>query len=89
MALGAQRSDVLLLVLKNAGTLLGCGLAAGLVSAWVAMRAIRSFLFGVGAHDPLTTVAVCGLLMLCGFTAALLPARRAASTDPMQALRTE
>ena len=89
MALGAQRGHVLLLVLTNAGMLLGCGMAVGLVCAWAAMQAIRSFLFGVGAHDPLTTVGVCALLMLCGLSAALIPARRAASIEPTEALRAE
>jgi ABC-type antimicrobial peptide transport system permease subunit len=89
MALGAQRSDVLLLILKNAGVLVGTGLAAGLVFAWIATRAIRSFLFGVSEHDPATTVVVSTLLVVCALLAAFLPARRAASTDPMQALRTE
>ena len=89
MALGAQRGDVLLLVLKNAAALLGCGLAAGLACAWIATQAIRSFLFGVGAHDPLTVVVVCALLVLCGLSAALIPARRAASIHPTEALRAE
>jgi ABC-type lipoprotein release transport system permease subunit len=52
-------------------------------------RAIKSFLFGVSEHDPLTVVAVCALLIVCALMAALVPARRAASIDPMQALRTE
>ena len=89
MALGAQRSDVLLLILKNAAVLVGSGVVAGLVCAWLATRAIQSFLFGVSAHDPITTVAVCLLLLVCGLMAALAPARRAASADPMQSLRTE
>lgn len=89
MALGAQRSDVLLLVLKDASMLLASGLAVGLGCAWVATRAIRSFLFAVGMHDPVTTVAVCGLLMVCGLVAAFMPARSAASIHPMQALRTD
>ncbi len=89
MALGAQRGDVLLMVLKNAGVLLGIGLGAGLVCSWAATRALQSFLFGVSAHDPMTIAVVCGLLIVCGAMAALVPARRAASIDPMQALRTE
>ena len=89
MALGAQRSDVLLLVMRNAGVLLGIGLAAGLGCAWIATRAMKSFLFGVSEHDPLTAAVVCALLIVCGSVAALMPARRAASIDPMQALRTD
>jgi predicted permease len=89
MALGAQRTDVTLLVLRKAGFLLGSGLALGLACTWMATRTIRAFLFGVDAHDPATILLVCGLLAVCGFIAALIPARRAASIDPMQALRTE
>jgi ABC-type antimicrobial peptide transport system permease subunit len=89
MALGAQRADVTLLVLRQAGFLLGLGLACGLVCTWISTRAVQAFLFGVEAHDPTTILLVCGLLAVCGFIAALIPARRAASIDPMQALRTE
>ena len=89
MALGAKRSDVLALVLKNAGVLIGSGLMAGVACAWVATRAIRSFLFEVSAHDPATVAMVCGLLLACSLLAALVPARRAASVDPMKALRAE
>jgi ABC-type antimicrobial peptide transport system permease subunit len=89
MALGAQREDVLVLVLRNAGVLIGVGLLAGLACAGVATRAIQSFLFGVGAHDPATVALVSGLLLACGLLAALVPARRAASIDPMKALRME
>jgi predicted permease len=89
MALGAQRTDVTLLVLRKAGFLLGSGLALGLACTWIATRTIQAFLFDVDAHDPATILLVCMLLAICGFMAALIPARRAASIDPMQALRTE
>jgi ABC-type antimicrobial peptide transport system permease subunit len=89
MALGAQRSDVLLLVLKNAGFLVGAGLLAGLACTWIVARAVRSFLFGVSVHDPATIAAASALLMVCGLLAAFMPARRAASADPAQALRME
>ena len=89
MALGAQRTDVTLLVLRKAAFLLGLGLVSGLACSWIATRAIKAFLFEVGEHDPATIFWVCGLLAICGFVAALIPARRAASVDPMQALRTE
>jgi predicted permease len=89
MALGAKRSDVMLLILKKAALLLALGLISGLVASWFATRALQAFLFGVGRHDPITILSVCGLLAACGVIAALIPARRAASIDPMQALRTE
>jgi predicted permease len=89
IALGAQRTDVMLLVLKRASLLLALGLVSGLVASWFATRAIQAFLFGVGRHDPITTLSVCALLAVSGLIAAIIPARRAASIDPMQALRTE
>jgi len=89
MALGAERQDVLLLVMRNAGGLVAAGLMVGLVCVWMVTRVMRSFLFGVSEHDPLTVLAVCVLMTICGLLAALVPARRAASIEPMQALRTE
>jgi putative ABC transport system permease protein len=89
MALGAQRSDVVMLVLKKAALLLALGLLSGLVASWFATRTIQAFLFGVGRHDPITILSVCALLAISGLIAALIPARRAASIDPMQALRAE
>jgi putative ABC transport system permease protein len=89
MALGAERRDVVLLIVRNAAALVLTGLAAGLTCTWLGTRALRSFLFGVSEHDPLTVVSISLLLIICGLVAALVPARRAASIDPMQALRTE
>jgi ABC-type antimicrobial peptide transport system permease subunit len=89
MALGAQRTDVMLLVLKKAALLLALGLVSGLVASWFTTRAMQAFLFGVGRHDPMTLLSVCALLALSGLIAAIIPARRAASIDPLQALRTD
>jgi predicted permease len=89
MALGAERRDVLLLILRNAVVLVVWGLGLGLVCTWMVTRLLKSFLFGVGQHDPFTVVTVSVLLLVCGTMAAFVPARRAASIDPMQALRTE
>ena len=57
MALGAQRSDVVLLVVKKAALLLALGLTGGLIAAWFATRVIQSFLFNVSGHDPVTIVS--------------------------------
>ncbi|MGH9604733.1 MAG: ADOP family duplicated permease [Terracidiphilus sp.] len=89
MALGAQRRDVMLLVLRNAAILLSLGLAIGLGCAWFAARIMKAFLFEVGDHDLATLSIACALLAVCGLLAAFVPARRAASVDPMQALRAE
>ncbi len=89
MALGAQRGDVMLLVLGNAALLLGLGLTIGFGCAWFAVGVMKSFLFEVGGHDPLTLCIACVLLAMFGLLAAIVPARRAASVDPMQALRAE
>jgi predicted permease len=89
IALGAQRTDVVLMVLKKAALLLALGLMSGLVASWFTTRAMQAFLFGVGRHDPMTILSVCALLAVSGLTAAIIPARRAASIDPMQALRTD
>ncbi|MGB6192245.1 MAG: FtsX-like permease family protein, partial [Terracidiphilus sp.] len=89
MALGAAGRDVLLLILRNAAVLVVSGLALGLACTWGATKLLKSFLFGVGQHDPFTVMAVSVLLLVCGLIAAIIPARRAASIDPMQALRTE
>ena len=80
---------MLLLILRNASVLVVCGLGLGLACTWIATRLLKSFLFGVGQHDPFTVVTVSVLLVVCGLMAAFVPARRAASIDPMQALRTE
>ncbi len=89
MALGAERRDVLFLIIRNAAALVFTGLVAGLVCTWVATRMLKSFLFGVSEHDPVTVISASLLLVACGLIAAFVPARRAASIDPMQALRTE
>ncbi len=89
MALGAQRIEVMQLVLKKAALLLALGLVSGLGVSWFAMRVLQAFLFGVGQHDPGTILSVCALLAVSGLIATIIPARRAASIDPVQALRTE
>lgn len=89
MALGADRRRVTRMVLRQALILLAAGIAAGLALAFWASRFLDSFVYGVSTHDPWTLAAVPSTLMLFGVLAALIPARRAASIDPMVALRAE
>ena len=89
LALGAQRGDVLWLVLRRASILLGIGIGIGIAVSWATSGILRSFLYGLHAYDALTVLAVALVLGVCGIAASYLPARRAASTDPMEALRTE
>lgn len=89
IALGASEKDVLGLIFGRALRLIVAGLAIGVAAAWFATTLIRGYLFGVQAHDPVTSLAAISLLVLAGLLAAYLPARRAASVNPMQALRTE
>jgi putative ABC transport system permease protein len=87
MALGASRQSVAQMVLRQGSILIGAGLVAGLIIAFPAERLIKSFLYQVRSLDLWTYVAVALLVPAIGLVAALLPARRAASIQPMQALR--
>ena len=89
MALGAKEKDVLGLVLWDGLIVIGAGLAIGLLLAAVATRVIASFLYGVGATDPLTFIAVPLLLGSVALLASYVPARRAVKVDPLVALRYE
>ncbi len=89
MALGATRQSVAQLVLRQGSILIGAGLGAGLLLAFAAARLIKGFLYQVPPLDLWTYVAVAVTLSIIGLIAALLPARRAASIEPMQALRIE
>ncbi|HUH62347.1 MAG TPA: ABC transporter permease [Terracidiphilus sp.] len=89
MALGAKRSDVLAMVLRNGARLAIAGAAAGMVGAIALTRLMRDLLFEVSPTDPLVLGCVCVLLILVALAACIVPARRAASIEPMQALRTE
>jgi putative ABC transport system permease protein len=89
MALGAQRFDVLRLILVHSMTIVGIGLAIGMMSALFLTRLMSSLLFGVGAHDLFIHGFVLVLLAAAGLVASYIPARRAMSVDPMEALRYE
>jgi ABC-type antimicrobial peptide transport system permease subunit len=89
MALGAGRGDVVRLVLGRALGLACVGAAIGVVGAVAATRVLRTLLFGVSPTDALTLAAVPLLLLAVAAAAAYGPARRAALTDPVAALRME
>jgi putative ABC transport system permease protein len=86
MALGAQKSDVLRLVVRQGMTLAAIGVVVGLVGALGLTRVISNLLFGVGASDPTTFIVISLLLIAVAFVACYLPARRAAKLDPVIAL---
>lgn len=89
LALGAQRNDIVWLVLRHAVVLLGAGGAIGLAVAWAASGLMRSYLYGARGWDAATILLVLLVLGSCGLAASYLPARRAAQVDPVQALRSE
>jgi predicted permease len=89
IALGAQRANILHMVLRRALLLVGAGLVCGGVMAWFSAAIARSYLYGVQAHDSVTFAVVVLVLAAASLLAAWLPARHAASIEPMQALRSE
>src|SRR5205814_548428 len=89
IALGAGKSSIFRLVVGQAMTLVAISLAVGLVGALAATRLLNSLLYGVGASDPITFIAIVLLVSAVAFIAAWLPARRATRVDPIIALRAE
>lgn len=89
MALGAQSSDVLGLVLREGMILASVGIGIGMAAALGLMQVLRSLLFGITPTDPLTFICAALLLITVALLACYLPARRAAKIDPMEALRYE
>jgi ABC-type antimicrobial peptide transport system permease subunit len=89
MALGAQRVDVLAMVLRQSMTLVAAGLAAGLLGALALTRLLREALYGLTPTDPKTYAGVSLLFVTVALAAAYLPARRAVRIDPVTALRHE
>ena len=89
MALGADRNNILALVLREAGTLLAIGLGVGLALSVAGGHAVRSMLFGLSPYDSGTLATAVVLLVAVALAASYLPARRAARLEPMAALREE
>jgi ABC-type antimicrobial peptide transport system permease subunit len=89
MALAAQRSDMLKLVIEQGIKLALIGILLGLGGALALTQVMQSLLFGGGASDPLTFAGVALLLTAVALLACLVPARRAAKVDPLVALRYE
>jgi putative ABC transport system permease protein len=88
MALGATRQNVMRMILRSAGALMGIGLAIGSAGAWYLSALVRTFLFQIEPTDVRVFSAALGTLTLAGLLASALPARRAAAVDPVIALRT-
>jgi predicted permease len=87
MALGADRLDVVRLILKQGMRLAGVGILIGLVLSFAATRVLAGLLYGIKADDPLTFASVAFFLGAVAFISCYVPARRAASIDPMKSLR--
>jgi len=89
MALGADRASVVRLIMRGAVIQIGIGLLIGIPTALVAGHFLQSQLYQVNGYDIRTILAACGVLILSALLASVLPARRASTVEPMQALRTE
>jgi len=89
LALGAQRSTVLKMVLRDAAIRILTGIAIGLTATVASASLFRTMLYGTGSRNPRVLASVCIVVALAGILAALLPALRAAAVEPIQALRTD
>jgi ABC-type antimicrobial peptide transport system permease subunit len=89
MALGAQRREVLWMVLLESFSVAALGLSVGIPATLAVATTLRSMLFGLSSRDPLTILLALVGITIVTLAAAFFPARRAASIDPMRALRME
>ena len=89
LALGANPAQVLRTILRDGLTITAAGVIVGLAAAWASVRLVASLLFGLTPHDPITLIAAVVLLTAIAMIACILPARRAAATDPMTVMRAE
>jgi ABC-type antimicrobial peptide transport system permease subunit len=89
MALGAEHDSIYRLILKEAGFLAALGICVGAIGAVIAGMIARKMLFGVSSWDAQTLLAVAALLGIVAVAASFVPARRAASVNPVEALRAE
>ena len=89
MALGANRSDILRMVLRDAAILLAIGLATGTGMTIATGNAAASMLYGLKPRDPITLAAAIGGIVVVGLAASFVPAQRAANIHPVAALREE
>jgi putative ABC transport system permease protein len=87
MALGAERRDVIRLIVRQGGSQLGIGLALGLVAAWGVSSLMESFILRVEPRDPFTFLSTALVLVVAGLAASWIPARRATRVDPIVAMR--
>jgi ABC-type antimicrobial peptide transport system permease subunit len=89
LAIGARTQDVMSMVLRQGGVMVGTGVLVGLGGALLLTRFMRAMLFGVSSTDPLTYVVVTTLLVAIALLAIYAPARRAAGVDPVESLRAD
>jgi ABC-type antimicrobial peptide transport system permease subunit len=89
MALGADRGDILRLVMGRSMRMIAAGTIAGLIAALISSRLLSTMLFHVGSHDPVIFGGVAAMLVLVALAASLIPARSATMVNPTEALRSE
>jgi ABC-type antimicrobial peptide transport system permease subunit len=89
MALGAQKSDILKLIVGHGAQLAGIGIGIGLAIALGLMRVMSKLLFGVNATDPVTFIVTAAVIFVVALAASAIPALKAIKVDPIVALRCE